>query len=91
MTLLDGDIVRTHLSKGLGFSKADRSENVRRIGYVCSEICKHGGMVLVANIAPYKEDRDFNRKLIESKGGIYVEVFLIAITKPSTDVPSLLV
>ena len=51
VTLLDADIIRTHLSKGLGFSKEDRSMNVRRIGYVAHEIVKHGGIVIVANIA----------------------------------------
>jgi sulfate adenylyltransferase len=75
VTLLDADIVRTHLSKGLGFSRADRSTNVRRIGYVCSEIVKHGGIVLVANIAPYEEDRMWNRELISAEGN-YVEVFV---------------
>jgi sulfate adenylyltransferase len=75
ITLLDADIVRTHLSKGLGFSKNDRSTNVRRIGYVCSEIVKHSGIVLVANIAPYKEDRDYNREIISNEGN-YIEVFV---------------
>jgi len=75
VTLLDADIVRTHLSKGLGFSREDRSTNVRRIGYVCSEIVKHGGIVLVANIAPYEEDRLWNRELIGAEGN-YVEVFV---------------
>jgi len=75
ITLLDGDIVRTHISKGLGFSKEDRSTNVRRIGYVASEIVKHQGIVIVANIAPFKEDRDFNRNLI-SQFGNYVEIFV---------------
>lgn len=75
ITLLDADIVRTHLSKGLGFSRADRSTNVRRIGYVCSEIVKHGGIVLVANIAPYEEDRAWNRELIGAEGN-YLEVFV---------------
>ena len=75
ITILDADIVRTHLSKGLGFSRADRSTNVRRIGYVCSEIVKHGGIVLVANIAPYEEDRAWNRELISAEGN-YVEVFV---------------
>jgi len=68
VTLLDADIIRTHLSKGLGFSKEDRSMNVRRIGYVASEIVRHGGIVIVANIAPYEEDRQFNRNLISSYG-----------------------
>ena len=75
VTILDADEIRTHLSKGLGFSKADRSTNVRRIGYVASEIVKHGGIVLVANIAPFQEDRDANRALIEPYGR-YVEVYV---------------
>ena len=64
ITILDGDIVRQNLSKGLGFSREDRSTNVRRIGYVASEIVKHNGIVLCANIAPYEEDRAYNRQLI---------------------------
>jgi len=75
ITILDADEIRTHLSKGLGFSKADRSTNVRRIGYVASEIVKHGGIVLVANIAPYEEDRLYNRAMISSHG-TYMEVFV---------------
>jgi len=76
ITMLDGDIVRQNLSKGLGFSKEERSINVRRIGYVASEIVKHGGTVICANIAPYQEDRVFNKKLIESFGGKYVEIWV---------------
>lgn len=75
ITVLDGDIVRKHLSRGLGFSREDRSINVRRIGFVASEIVKHGGIVICANIAPYKEDRDHNREFISSVGG-YIEVFV---------------
>lgn len=75
VTLLDGDVVRLHLSKGLGFSREDRQVNVRRIGYVASEIVKHGGIALCANIAPYDEDRLYNRSLISEHGG-YIEVFL---------------
>jgi sulfate adenylyltransferase len=74
-TVLDADVIRTHLSKGLGFSKEDRSMNVRRIGYVASEIVRHGGIVIVANIAPFAEDRAFNRRLI-SQHGRYVEIFV---------------
>lgn len=74
-TILDGDVVRNNLSKKLGFSKEDRSLNVRRIGYVSSEIVKHGGICLVANIAPYIKDRIYNRNLI-SKNGNYIEIFL---------------
>jgi sulfate adenylyltransferase len=75
VTLLDADIIRTHLSKGLGFSKEDRSMNVRRIGYVASEIVRHGGIVIVANIAPYEEDRAWNRSQI-SQYGTYLEFFV---------------
>lgn len=77
-TLLDGDIVRTHLSKELGFSKEDRSTNVRRIGFVASEITKHGGAAICAPIAPYADDRAFNEQLIENQGGGYIEVFVDA-------------
>jgi sulfate adenylyltransferase len=71
VTVLDADVIRTHLSKGLGFSREDRSMNVRRIGYVASEIVRHGGLVIVANIAPFAEDRAFNKKLISSWGDYY--------------------
>ena len=74
ITVLDGDVVRQELSKGLGFSREDRSTNVRRIGYVASQVVRHGGICLCANIAPYREDREYNRKLIEAEGGIYVEI-----------------
>lgn len=76
VTLLDADEIRTHLSKGLGFSKEDRSMNVRRIGYVASEIVRHGGIVLVANIAPYEEDRQINRRMITQTGGKYIEFYV---------------
>jgi len=75
VTILDADIIRTHLSKGLGFSKEDRSMNVRRIGYVASEIVRHGGIVVVANIAPFEEDRLWNRSII-SQYGDYIEFFV---------------
>ncbi len=57
VTVLDGDVVRTHLSKGLGFSKEDRDTNIRRIGFVAAEIAKHGGMVICAAISPYRATR----------------------------------
>ena len=75
VTLLDGDIVRTHLSSELGFSKEHRSLNVTRIGYVASEITKNKGIAICAPIAPYKKDRRYNRKLISKLGG-YVEVYV---------------
>ncbi len=75
VTLLDGDVVRTNLSSELGFTKKDRSINVRRIGYVASEITKNRGIAVCAPIAPYKEDRDYNRKMISPYGG-YIEVYV---------------
>ncbi len=75
VTLLDGDIVRTHLSSELGFSKEHRSLNVQRIGFVASEITKNGGIAICAPIAPYASDRDANRKLISNLGG-YIEVYV---------------
>ena len=75
VTLLDGDIVRTHLSSELGFSRNDRSINIKRIGYVASEITKNGGIAICAPIAPYEKDRAYNRKLISKEGG-YIEIFV---------------
>ena len=75
VTLLDGDVVRTHLSSELGFSKEHRSINIKRIGYVASEITKNGGIAICAPIAPYEEDRTYNRKLISKMGG-YLEIFV---------------
>jgi len=75
VTLLDGDIVRTHLSSELGFSKEHRSLNVQRIGYVASEITKNGGIAICAPIAPYKADRSANRELISKLGG-YIEIYV---------------
>ncbi len=68
VTFLDGDIVRTHLSKGLGFSKEDRDTNIVRIGFVASEITKHGGIALCAPIAPYDGTRKRVRKMVEAYG-----------------------
>jgi len=73
LTLLDGDIVRTHLSSELGFSKEHRNLNVKRIGYVASEITKCRGIAICAPIAPYEEARHHVRKMIEQYGG-FVEV-----------------
>src|SRR5215218_5148396 len=56
--ILDGDVVRTHLSKGLGFSKEDRDTNIRRIGFVSQLVARQGGVVLVAAISPYREIRE---------------------------------
>jgi sulfate adenylyltransferase len=73
VTLLDGDIVRKNLSSELGFSKEHRDINVRRIGYVASEITKNGGIALCAPIAPYAETRLAVREMIESYGA-FIEV-----------------
>jgi sulfate adenylyltransferase len=69
VTLLDGDVVRTHLSRGLGFSREDRDVNVRRIGWVAAEVTKHGGMAVCAPIAPYDETRRWVRAIVEAAGG----------------------
>jgi sulfate adenylyltransferase len=69
VTLLDGDRVRKHLSSELGFSKEHRDLNIRRIGYVASEITKHGGIAVCAPIAPYEQTRRQVREMIEPLGG----------------------
>ena len=69
VTLLDGDVVRKHLSSELGFSKEHRNINVLRIGYVASEITKNGGVAICAPIAPYEQTRDEVRSMIEPLGG----------------------
>ena len=69
VTLLDGDIVRKNLSSELGFSKEHRDLNIRRIGFVASEITKNGGVAICAPIAPYEEVRKYNRELISQLGG----------------------
>jgi sulfate adenylyltransferase len=71
--LLDGDVVRTHLSRGLGFSRADRDENIRRIGYVAGLLTGHGVTVLVSAISPYRAVRDEVRAAVE-RAGEFVEV-----------------
>ena len=75
ITLLDGDKVRHYLSSELGFSKEHRSLNVRRVGFVSSEITKNGGIAICALIAPYEQDRLHNRQIIGANGG-YLEVFV---------------
>ncbi|HEB96224.1 MAG TPA: bifunctional sulfate adenylyltransferase/adenylylsulfate kinase [Sedimenticola thiotaurini] len=73
VTLLDGDIVRQNLSSELGFSKRDRDINIRRIGFVASEITKNGGVAICAPIAPYTETRRAVRELIEQHGA-FIEI-----------------
>src|ERR687893_2611848 len=74
---LDGDVVRTHLSKGLGFSKEDRDTNIERIGWVASRLTRHGAAVLVSAISPYEETRSKARAMVEEFGD-FVEVFVDA-------------
>lgn len=74
VTLLDGDVVRTHLSKGLGFSKEDRDTNILRIGFVAAEIVRHGGAVICAAISPYTATRNEVRTMVGPDA--FLEVFV---------------
>ncbi|MBC7235693.1 MAG: bifunctional sulfate adenylyltransferase/adenylylsulfate kinase [Chloroflexi bacterium] len=74
VTVLDGDVVRTHLSKGLGFSKEDRDTNILRIGFVASEIVRHGGVCVCAAVSPYRATRDAVRNMVGADR--FVEVFV---------------
>jgi adenylylsulfate kinase len=74
---LDGDEVRAHLSKGLGFSKEDRDTNIGRIGWVASRLTRHGAAVIVSAISPYAEARGKARAMVEEHG-TFVEVFVDA-------------
>jgi adenylylsulfate kinase len=74
---LDGDSVRTHLSKGLGFSKEDRDTNIERIGWVASRLTRQGAAVICAAISPYHETRRTARRLVD-RYGPFVEVFVQA-------------
>ena len=69
--LLDGDVVRTHLSKGLGFTREDRDTNIKRIGFVCKLLSRNGVIAIAAAISPYREIRDHNRKEV----GDFIEVY----------------
>src|SRR5690349_23105662 len=73
--VLDGDEVRTHLSKGLGFSKEDRDTNIRRIGYVAHLLARNGVIAITAAISPYREIRDEVREMVTGDGAGFVEVF----------------
>src|SRR3712207_2814201 len=76
--VLDGDEVRTNLSKGLGFSKEDRDTNIRRIGYVSRLLARNGVGVIAAAISPYREVRDEVRRDVEASGAAFVEVYVKA-------------
>ncbi len=73
ITVLDGDVIRTHLSKGLGFSKEDRDTNILRIGFVAGEIVRHGGVAICAAISPYRAARNEARKMV---GDNFVMVYM---------------
>ena len=77
---LDGDTVRTHLSKGLGFSKEDRDTNIERIGWVASRITRHSGAAVVSAISPYEETRETARDMVEEYG-----TFVCVYVKASVD------
>ena len=74
VTVLDGDVVRTMLSKGLGFSREDRDLNIRRIAYVASEVVRHGGMAITAAVSPYRSTRDEARAMVGADR--FVEIFV---------------
>src|SRR5947199_5482839 len=76
MEVLDGDEVRTNLSKGLSFSKEDRDANIRRIGYVSRLLARNGVGVITAAISPYREVRDEVRRTVEEDGVQFIEVFV---------------
>jgi adenylyl-sulfate kinase len=75
--LLDGDVVRTHLSKGLGYSRKDRDVNIERIGWVATRLTRHGVCVVVAAVSPYRETRRRVRGWVEEHGP-FVEVWVNA-------------
>jgi sulfate adenylyltransferase len=74
VTVLDGDVVRTHLSAGLGFSREDRDTNVRRVGFVAGEVVRHGGLVVAALVSPYRATRAEVREMVGADR--FVEVFV---------------
>ncbi|MEE2884422.1 MAG: bifunctional sulfate adenylyltransferase/adenylylsulfate kinase, partial [Chloroflexota bacterium] len=74
VTVLDGDVVRTHLSQGLGFSKEDRDINIRRIGFVAAEIVRSGGIAVCAAVSPYRSTRDDVRNMVGNDK--FIEVFV---------------
>ncbi len=76
--VLDGDVVRENLSKGLGFSKEDRDTNILRIGFVANLLARNGVAVITAAISPYRASRDANRSLIEADGSRFIEAHVAA-------------
>lgn len=76
VTFLDGDVVRTHLSKELGFSRKDRDTNIARIAFVASEVVRHGGIVVICAIAPYEKARDDAKNMIRAATGGFFQIYL---------------
>jgi len=76
--VLDGDVVRTNLSKGLGFSKEDRDTNVLRIGFVANLLARNGACAITAAISPYEEVRGECRKMVDPNRAEFIEVFVHA-------------
>lgn len=74
--VLDGDVVRTNLSKGLGFSKEDRDINIRRIGFVADLLSRNGVITIVAAISPYKDVRNEVREMVTKNGSDFIEVYV---------------
>jgi sulfate adenylyltransferase len=74
VTFLDGDVVRTHLSKGLGFSREDRDANVKRIGFVAGEVVRHDGVAVCAVVSPYDATREECRSMIGADRFVLVHV-----------------
>jgi sulfate adenylyltransferase len=82
LTLLDGDVVRTHLSAGLGFNRQDRDTNIARIGFVASEIVRHQGAVICAVVSPYDAARKLVRCMVDKAGGDRGNFVLVHISTP---------
>ena len=73
--LLDGDEIRKHFSAGVGFSREDRTNHLKRVAYLCKLLTKHGVIVLASFVSPYRENRDYARQLI---GDAFAEIFVDA-------------
>lgn len=82
VTLLDGDVVRTHLSAGLGFSRQDRDTNIARIGFVAAEIVRHRGAVICAVVSPYDAARKKARAMVDAAGGEHGRFVLVYVSTP---------
>ncbi|MGE0570372.1 MAG: adenylyl-sulfate kinase [Dehalococcoidia bacterium] len=76
--VLDGDVVRTNLSKGLGFSKEDRDTNILRVGFVANLLARNGVGVITATISPYRATRESIRRIVEDDGSLFIEAHVAA-------------